>query len=99
MSHDMAFEEQKLRERVLRTLLRFGRENEGRLAAKCRRSMFEASWNKCVDQLLAEGLIVAPFTGYGRSRALELTSLGTAEAEATKAKRNAEAASEIEATV
>jgi hypothetical protein len=88
----------RLRERVLRTLLRHGRQNEGRLSAKVRRSMFEESWNKCIDGLLAEGLVVAAPTGYGRARALELTSSGTAEAERTRAQSNASALAEIEAT-
>lgn len=92
MATEMTFEDARLRSRVLRNLLRLGRMREGKLAAKVRRSVFEESWNRCVDELLAEGLVAATPTGFGRARFLALTSLGTAEAEKERAVVNAETA-------
>jgi len=96
---ETTFEDARLRSRVLRNLLRLGRLSEGKLAAKVRRSVFEESWNRCVDGLLAEGLVAATPTGFGRARYLELTSLGEAEAEKTWTRRNEQAKADIEATV
>jgi hypothetical protein len=87
---ETTFEDARLRSRVLRNLLKLGRMSEGKLAAKVRRSVFEESWNRCVDGLLAEGLVAATPTGFGRARFLELTSLGQAEADKVRAAVNAE---------
>jgi len=95
MEKENTFEASMLRGKVLRTLLRHGRQNEGKLAAKVRRSMYEESWNRCVDGLLAEGLVIASRTGFGRARFLELTSLGTAEAEKAKTELNARTYAEV----
>ena len=92
---ETTFEDARLRSRVLRNLLRLGRLSEGKLAAKVRRSVFEESWNRCVDGLLAEGLVAATPTGFGRARYLELTSLGTAEAEKDKDVLNAQVYSAV----
>jgi hypothetical protein len=99
MEKETTFEAVRLRGRVLRSLLKLGRQSEGKLAAKVRRSVFEESWNRCVDGLLAEGLVAAAPTGFGRARTLELTSLGTAEAEKNKAELNELMKSYVEATV
>ena len=84
----MNIEDVRLGERVLCTLLRHGRQNEGRLAAKVRRSIFEESWNKCLDKLLADGLVTAVPTGHARARYVRLTSSGETEAARLKAEKN-----------
>jgi hypothetical protein len=80
---------------VLRNLLRLGRLSEGKLAAKVRRSVFEESWNRCVDKLLAERLVATTPTNFRQARYLELTSLGTSEAEKDKDAINARTYAEM----
>jgi len=84
----MTVEERHLDQRVLRTLMRHGQQNEGKLAAKCRRGIFMESWRDCVLRLTSAGLMTATPTGHGHSRVLELTEAGLAKASETKAQRN-----------
>jgi hypothetical protein len=95
MNQEMTFEVANLRKRVLRTLLRHSKLMEGKLAAYVRRSISDESWNTCVDGLFEEGLIAVARTGFARARTVELTSLGTAEAEKCRAEVNAETLAQI----
>lgn len=91
----MTCEERHLDQRVLRTLMRHGPQNEGKLAAKCRRGIFMESWRDCVLRLTTAGLMVARPTGHGHSRLLDLTEAGLSKASETKAQRNERAIKDI----
>lgn len=77
----MMTEEQYLERRVLRTLLRLGKQKEGKVSNFCRRSIFMPSWQSCVARLLADGKVSAEPVGHGHARFLELTPAGVAAAE------------------
>jgi hypothetical protein len=62
--------------RVVKTLLRCGKQGEGSLANRVRENLGSAVWNECIGRLAEWSLVEFEPARTGRARVVALTALG-----------------------
>ena len=89
---------EQTKSRLLRTLLKESKwMREGELANYIKLNMADPEFEESLKELASSGLVSVSFSGFGRSRRVELTPEGYNEASRLKADRNREILKAVEA--